>query len=197
MACMQAFHLSANTDQKTEILMILLVHVMLMDIKVVVEESRGSGMVLHHMEEEADHMGGALVLLERSSLILMENMFTGMIQICRQEKAIGYARIPTVEILILLGELTVTTATSIAIHEKYVSLATVLTEITSILHVDLQGILVQVIGPLQERWPGTGHHPVVGEVTLRVIQLDHLQIMQDGMQIQCKGKEWASVVIVS
>lgn len=95
MACMQAFHLSANTDQKTEILMILLVHVMLMDIKVVVEESQGSGMVLHHMEEEADHMGGALVLLERSSLILMENMFTGMIQICRQEKAIGYARIPS------------------------------------------------------------------------------------------------------
>jgi hypothetical protein len=44
----------------------------------------------------------------------MENMFTGMTQICHQEKVIGYARIQAVEISTLLDEVTVTIATSIA-----------------------------------------------------------------------------------
>lgn len=126
---------------------------------------------------------------------MMENMFTGMTQICHQEKVIGYARIRVVEISTLLDEVTVTTATSTAM-----SLATVLTGVTlTLLHECLQGRLVhQVTVSHQEKWPGTDHHPVIGVwVILEVIQLDHLQIVQDGLQIRCRGKEWASVVTVS
>lgn len=96
-----------------------------MDMKGVVEEVQGSEMALHHMEEEADHVGWAIMVLERSSLILMENMFTGMILICHQEKVIGYARTLAVEISTLLGEVTVTTVTSTAM-----SLAAVLRGVT-------------------------------------------------------------------
>jgi hypothetical protein len=61
--------------------MTLLVHVILMDMKGVVEDMKGmvkdmkwvveeaqdSEMVLHHMEEGADRMEGAIMVLERSS----------------------------------------------------------------------------------------------------------------------------------
>ena len=93
MECMEALHHHAHADQKLANLMMLLAHVTPMVIKGVVEEMRGSERVLRHTEE-ADLTGEALVLLlEKISLILMENMFTGMIQICHQEKVIGYARI--------------------------------------------------------------------------------------------------------
>lgn len=104
---------------------------------------------------------------------MMENMFTGMIQIFHQEKVIGYARIRVVETSTLLEEVTVTTATNTAM-----SLVLVLTGVTlTLLHECLQGRLVhQVIVPLQEKWPGTSQHPVIGVwVILEVIQLDHLQ----------------------
>jgi len=94
MECMEALRHHAHADQKPANLMMLLAHVTPMVIKGVVEEMRGSERVLRHTEEEADLTGEALVLiLEKISLILMENMFTGMIQICHQEKVIGYARI--------------------------------------------------------------------------------------------------------
>lgn len=89
MECMEALRHHARAEQKP----MLLVRVTPMDIKGVVEEVRGSERILHHMEEEEDHMGEAMALLEKISLILMENMFTGMIQICHHEKVIGYARI--------------------------------------------------------------------------------------------------------
>lgn len=98
-----------------------------------------------------------------------------MIQIFHQEKVIGYARIQAVEISTLLEEVTVTTATNTAM-----SLVAVLTGVTlTRLHGCLQGRLVhQVIVPLQEKWPGTNQHPVVGVwVILEAILLDHLQIV--------------------
>ena len=104
---------------------------------------------------------------------MMENMFTGMIQIFHQEKVIGYARIRVVETSTLLEEVTVTTATNTAM-----SLVLVLTGVTlTLLHECLQGHLVnQVIVLLQEKWRGTSQHPVIGVwVILEVIQLDHLQ----------------------
>jgi hypothetical protein len=92
MECMVALRHHARTDQNPANLM-LLVHDTPMIIKGVVEGVWGSERV-HHTEEEADLMGEAMVvLLEKISLILMENTFTGMIQICHQEKVIGYARI--------------------------------------------------------------------------------------------------------
>lgn len=90
---MQALHHHAHAEQKPANLMMMLVHDTPMDIKGVVEEVQGFERVLHHMEEEADHMGEAMVLHKGMiSLILMDNMFTEMTQICRQEKVIGYAR---------------------------------------------------------------------------------------------------------
>jgi len=53
--------------------MTILVHVTLMDMKGVVEDMKGVGEevqgseILHHMEEGADHMDGAIMVLERSS----------------------------------------------------------------------------------------------------------------------------------
>jgi len=154
MECMQALRHHAHAEQRPANLMMMLVHVTPMDIMVVVEEVQGSERVLRHMEEEADHMGEAMVLhMERISLILMDNMFTEMTQICRQEKVIGYARTLTVEISILLGALTVTTATSSAIHHmKHMSLgAAPPSGVTPALHEGLQGLVHLVIVPLQER----------------------------------------------
>lgn len=92
MECMQALRHHAHAEQKPANLMMMLVHVTPMDIKGVVEEVQGSERV-HRMEEEADHMGEAMALhMERISLILMDNMFTEMTQIFRQEKVTGYAR---------------------------------------------------------------------------------------------------------
>lgn len=152
---MQALRHHAHAEQKPANLMMMLVHVTPMDIKGVVEEVQGSERVLHHMEEEADHMGEAMALhMERISLILMDNMFTEMTQIFRQEKVTGYARTLIVEISILLGALTVTTATSSAIQRAtHMSLgAAPPSGVTPALHEDLKGWLDHlVIVPLQER----------------------------------------------
>lgn len=197
MECMEALRHRAHADQKAANLM-MQVHVTPMVIKGVVEEVWGSERVLHHTEEEADLTGEAMVLLlEKISLILMENMFTGMIQICRQEKVIGYARIQIVEISILLGALTVTTATSSAIqHVKHMNLGVALQGVTpALLPEGLQGWLVHlVIEPPQERWPGTDHHLMAGvQVNLGDMQLDPLQNDQYGLQMHHLRKEWASV----
>jgi len=201
MECMEALHHHAHADQKLANLMMLLVHVTPMVIKGVVEEVRGSEKVLRHTEEEADLTGEALVLiLEKISLILMENMFTGMIQICHQEKVIGYARIQIAEISILLGAHTVTTATSSAIqHVKHMNLGAALQGVTQVLREGLQGWLVHpVIEPPQERCPGTDHHLKAGvRVILGDMQLDPLQNAQYGSQIHHLRKEWASVVSVT
>lgn len=139
MACMQA-----HEDQKVANLM-MLVHVTPMDAKVVVEEVQGLEMV-HHMEE-ADQLSEAMFTQGRISLTLMENMFTGMIQIYHQEKAIGYARIQIVEISILLGALTVTTATNFAMQRmKHMSQDTALAGvILAPLHEGLQGWVVHLV----------------------------------------------------
>lgn len=132
----------------------------------------------------------------------MENMFTEMTQICRQEKVIGYARTLIVEISILLGELTVTTATSSAIqHVKHMNLGAALPSgVTPALHEGLQGWLVHLViePPLQERWPGTDPHLMVGEQVIPGhMQVDPLQNVQDGLQIHQLREEWASVVSVT
>lgn len=67
------------------------VHVM--DMSWQVKEVKGYNMFLLPMEEE-DHTGGMVVLLEKISSSLMENMCTGMTQTCLQEKVTGYVRIP-------------------------------------------------------------------------------------------------------
>ncbi|CAN6216794.1 unnamed protein product [Urochloa humidicola] len=198
MECMVALRPRPRAGQKPGNLMMPLVHVTPMVIKGVVEEVQGSEMVLHHMEEEADLMGEAMVLLqEKISLILMENMFTGMIQICHQEKVIGYARIQIVEISILLGALTVTIATSSAIqHEKHMNVGAALQGVIPALHEGLQGWLVHlVIEPPQEKWPGTDHYLVDGVlVILGDMELDPLQNALYGLQICHLRIEWASVV---
>ncbi|CAN6201508.1 unnamed protein product [Urochloa humidicola] len=198
---MEAIHHRPCADQKPGNLMMLLVHVTPMVIQGVVEEARGSEMILRHTEEEADLTGEAMVLLlEKISLILMENMFTGMIQICHQEKVIGYARIQTVEISISLGALTVTTATSSAIqHEKHMNLGAALQGVTpALLHEVLQGWFHLVIEPPQEKWTGTDHHLVAGVwVILGDMELDPLQNAQYGSQIRHLRIEWASVVSVT
>lgn len=64
-----------------------------MDMSWQVKEVKGYNMFLLPMEEE-DHTGGMVVLLEKISSSLMENMCTGMTQTCLQEKVTGYVRIP-------------------------------------------------------------------------------------------------------
>lgn len=134
--------------------MMQLVHVICMDINKAIRVVEGSEMFLLPMEKEEDRMGEMMVLLERILSILMENTCTGTIQTCYQEKVIGYVRIPLVEILTLLGELVVTTATRTGMCLKYTSPATVLADATStLLHEGLrEGLLVhQVTGVCQGR----------------------------------------------
>jgi hypothetical protein len=90
MGCIQDIH-HHRTHEGLKLPLLMMAHIIPVDIKGVVEVE-GSERVLHHMEEGADHMAGAI--LEKISSILMENMFTGIIQIYHQEKVIGYVRIP-------------------------------------------------------------------------------------------------------
>jgi hypothetical protein len=108
--------------------------------------------------------------------------------------------VSVVEISILLGALTVTTATSSAIqHVKHMNLGAALQGVTLVLHEGLQGWLVHlVIEPPQERCPGTDHHLKAGVwVILGDMQLDPLRNAQYGSQIHHLRKEWASVVSVT
>lgn len=158
-----------------------------------VKEVKGYNMFLLPMEEE-DQTGGMVVLLEKISSSLMENMCTGMTQTCLQEKVTGYVRIPLAEILILLGGLTVTTATRNAMHLPCTSPATVLTDASSTLHHKGHrvGLLVHRVAVIcQGRNKGIDHHRVVGVWSDRMIIGTILRscpkIVQDEWQTLCTG----------